>query len=202
MKKTTVKTLFVLFGVSLVFILTCGFSPSVALAAEPINPVSSNEISDRFAQISESYNVGDTLSEEDAAFVWENGLQDEQPVLTRGSASIYETRTAYGTTAILSGTVWHNGTFNYNFGGNVRGRITSGQTPRQMTVTVTCQAFGLVGSSTVLQYSDSVTSTSYGSRTVSMSKSKNYSGVTAVYVINTQLDVTTASGNGFTINAS
>lgn len=35
-----------------------------------------------------------------------------------------------------------------------------------------------------------------------MSKSKNYSGVTAVYVINTQLDVTTASGNGFTINAS
>lgn len=179
-----------------------------ALAPQPVsaredNSLSLEQISAQLIEISTSYQVGDVLSDEDAAFVKAHALSaNDANLQPRGSASVYETRTAYGTSARLSGTVWHNGSFNYNFGGNLTGTITSGATPRSMTVTVFCQSYGIVGSSTVLTYSDSVSQTSQNSRSVSMSKSKNYSGVAALYMINSQLDVTTSSGNGFTINAS
>lgn len=182
------------------------FSLGGALAnvarADSSDELTVEEISARLQQIGKSYEVGEVLSEDDADFVWKYGINPASKPVTRGSTTINEQSTQYGTTATLTGTVWHDGTFNYNFGGNVTGRVISGPTPQSMTVTVSCQSYGLVGSSTVLTYSDNVSQTSYNSTSVSMNKSKNYSGVAAIYVINTQLDVTTASGNGFTINAS
>ena len=99
----------------------------------------------------------------------------------------------------MTGTVWHNGTYNYNYGGNLTGRVTKGGTPQKMEITVRCQAYGLVGKSTILTYDDSVSHASYNSKTVTMNKSQNYSGVSLFYIINTTLDVTCEGGEGFTI---
>ncbi len=43
------------------------------------------------------------------------------------------------------------------------------------------------------------THASYNSKTVTMNKSQNYSGVSLFYIINTTLDVTCEGGEGFTI---
>lgn len=202
MKPRLLKDTLAFIALIAVSLLLLGAPPIEVVHAETASELTAREINERLQQIGESYEVGEALNEEDADFVWEYGvIPDSQPV-TRTSASINEQSTQYGTTATLTGTVWHDGTFNYNFGGNVTGRVISGPTPQSMTVTVSCQSYGLVGSSTVLTYSDNVSQTSYNSTVVNMNKSKNYSGVAAIYVINTQLDVTTASGDGFTINAS
>ncbi len=174
----------------------CVFCPKDALASSIAMPQTQSELMD---YISSKYEVGDALSPEDANLVKQASVAAQNA--SRESKGVNETRTAYGTTALMYGSVWHNGTFNYNFGGNLTGKITAGSTPRSMTLTVRCQSYGLVGGSTVLTYDDSVSQTSSNSKSVSMSKSKNYSGVAAVYIINTSLDVTTANGQGFTVNA-
>lgn len=164
--------------------------------------LTSEEVSARFAEIGEKYDVGGVLSEEDAEFVWAYGSSLADVPAACATATVSETATAYGTTVTLKGTVWHTGTYTYNFGGNLTGTVTSGSTPQEMTITVTCQSYGLVGTSTVVMYSGSVTHTTTGSKTVSMNKSANYTGVALIYSINTTLDVTTSSGYGFTVNAS
>ena len=70
-----------------------------------------------------------------------------------------------------------------------------------MTITVYCMAWGLEGSQLGLAYKDQVSHTVYNSKSIYMNKSKNYTGISAVHSINTSLDVTTASGAGFTVNA-
>lgn len=172
------------------------FCPKTTYASTATTPKDRIELMD---YISSKYEVGDVLTPEDAELVRQASAASQN--VRRDSKSVNETRTAYGTTALMCGNVWHNGTFNYNFGGNLTGKITAGSTPKSMTLTVRCQSYGLVGGSTVLTYDDSVSQTSSNSKSVSMNKSKDYSGVAAIYIINTSLDVTTANGQGFTVNA-
>lgn len=180
--------------------LALGPFSTVARAGEQ-GQLTQEQIRDRFIEIGSEYAPGDKLSDDDAAFVWRYTTHDDGVRVLRTSANVNVSGSGYGTSVSLKGTTWHNGTFNYNFGGNLTGTVTAGPVPKKMTVTVYCQSYGIVGSSTVLLYSDSVSHTSYNSKTVKMNKSKNYSGVAAFYAINAQIDVTTAAGSGFTVNA-
>lgn len=192
-----------------VVLLLTSVVPSTAFALESCPEdmtyqarLTSDDITARFRSIHESYEVGDVLSEDDAEFVHKYAKADNQ-IETRLSGSFNQTGSYYGVTANVAGTVWHNAELTgYNFGGNVTGRILSGATPKNMTVTVTCDSFGMVGGETILTYKDKVSQTSYNSKTVTMNKSKFYTAGIVLYTINTTLDVTTADGAGFNIAVS
>ena len=167
-------------------------------------------ISTEYKRIFQSYEVGDILADEDSEFVKTylikdqllNPLYDVVSGADRTTGDVNETDSQFGTSVSLTGTVWHTGTFNYNFGGRLNGYVTSGPVPKNMTITVSCMAWGLEGTQLGLAYKDQVSHTVYNSKSIYMNKSKNYTGVTAVHSINTSLDVTTASGEGFTVNAN
>lgn len=196
--------LFFIFGILVSYLI-----PVNKVYATENKALTPYEIQYQLEKIGNSYHQGDVLSEEDADFIARyaprvdfSEMLFSSFELTSSQGSIYGSRNVYGVSAEIYGNIWHTGTFNYNFGGNVTGRIISGQTPKKMKLIISCQSYGLVGGSTVLSYSDSVTNEASYSRTISMSKSKNYSGVAAFYVVQATLDVTTSNGNAFTINAN
>lgn len=189
-------------------VLLFSFFPRPAYAAE----LSQSEIAARFEQIANTYSVGEELSEGDALFVRQYGTRPDirslsstgiAPLAVRGSVNINASRTMYGVTATLTGNAWHNGTFVYTWGATLTGRVTSGATPRQMTVSATLQAFGVTSSGGLIPvYTNTLSNTSYNSKVVQMSSSDSYAGVIIVYYVNTQLDVTTASGSAFTVESN
>lgn len=169
----------------------------------------SNHITREYMRLFQSYEVDDILTNEDSEFVRNylikdkllNPLHDTVIGSFRTTGNVNESDSQFGTSVTLTGTVWHTGTFNYNFGGRLNGYVTAGPVPKNMTITVYCMAWGLEGSQLGLAYKDQVSHTVYNSKSIYMNKSKNYTGISAVHSINTSLDVTTASGAGFTVNA-
>ena len=178
--------------------------PHPALAAE----LSQHKIDMRFQQISQTYSPGEELSEQDAAFVRRYATRPEatpNPGTRAGSGSknVNASRTMYGVTAKLSGNVWHSGTFTYQWGATLTGRILSGSTPRSMTASAKVQAYGATTSGGLsLAYTRTLSNTSYNSRTVQMSKSDSYAGLVVAYYVTSQLDVTTSSGSSFTVQSN
>lgn len=178
--------------------------PHLAVAAE----LSPYEIDARFQRIGQTYSPGEELSEQDAAFVKQYAMHSEDathPVnrATNGSTNVNSSRTMYGVSANLSGRVWHSGTFAYQWGATLTGKITSGSTPKRMTVSAKVQAFGATKSSGLsLAYTHTLSNTSYNSRTVQMSKSDSYAGLVVAYYVTSQLDVTTSSGSSFTVQSN
>lgn len=82
-------------------------------------------------------------------------------------------------------------------------QVTSGSTSQEMTLTVSCQVFSLNSEELLsVVYSGKVSHSVTDSKTLNMDKSNNYYEYTLIYVLDTQLDVTTASGDGVTVNAS
>ena len=183
--------------------------PRTAGAAE----LTEQEVAVRFEEIADRYSMGDTLSEEDAAFVRQYArradLREQLPPgyvprrAQNGSANVNTSRTMYGVAATLTGSVWHTGTVAYTWGATLTGRIASGSTPKKMTVSAKVQAYGLASSDSItLAYTKTLSNTTYGKRTVQMSKSDSYSGVILYYYVTYQLDVTTASSSAFTVQSN
>lgn len=189
----------VLIVLTLVLSLCCAFT-TVPAVASSTDTLSDEEIQARFEEIAAIYTVGDVLSEEDAEFMLTYGSTQSG---ARTTATVDETVTKYGTTVTLTGTVWHTGFLSYNYGGDLTAQVTSGSTPQEMTLTISCQAFSLNSEELLsVVYSGEVSHSVTDSKTLNMDKSNNYYGYTLIYVLDTQLDVTTASGDGFTVNAS
>lgn len=210
MKSLRRLQLLVLIVASFFLMLLVPASPAHAEMTDILSHESPSQewVFSEFKRIYNTYEVGDVLTIPDANFVKRYILIDEfyskieEGVPSfRTAGNVNEVDTQYGTRVSLKGNVWHTGTFNYNFGGKLTGSVISGPTPKQMKITVYCTAWGLQGSTLGLAYKDNVSHTVYDSRTIYMNKSKNYTGISAVHSINTSLDVTTASGAGFTVNA-
>ncbi len=170
--------------------------------AENLNPDQAQQsISNRFTEIYERYEPGDIITGDDADFIKAHAEIANAPS-TRAQDKVkafQRTESKYGTEVRFNGKMWHQGTFEYNYGGNLQATLKSGPTPKKMTMSVNCQAYGLVADGYVVTYEGSVTHTANGVKSTSMNKSKNYTGVVALYYVNATLDVTTAGGQGFNI---
>mgnify|MGYP004692059681 CR=1 FL=1 len=176
--------------------------PSTAFASDyPRNDnLSEQLIRDRFSQINSSYAIGEEFTAEDADFVLRYGVTANTPSLL-DSRSFTMSGSGYGTTVNVSGNVYHNGTFSYSYGANAWVNKTYGPTPRSMTLTVHCTSYGVVGSGGIgIIYNDSVSYTGSNTNSFNASPSRTYSGVMTSYIVETWVDVTTSSGNFFTIH--
>ena len=175
------------------------FSFLVPRPASAHTDLNSRQISMRFAQIGNSYEVGDALSDEDAAFVLAYAdKSDVQEVQPRSGTNINKSFTSYGVTANISGNIWHNALTVHEWGGNLTGTITSGLTPKHMRVYARVQAYGVGADGTVsLGYSDVLENESFNSRRVSMNQSSSYGGFYPLSYVTSGLVVTTASGDIF-----
>lgn len=70
-----------------------------------------------------------------------------------------------------------------------------------MTLTVHCTSYGVVGSGGVgIIYNDSVSYTGSYTNSFSASPSRTYSGVMTTYIVEVWVDVTTSTGNFFTVH--
>ncbi|MDO4428925.1 MAG: hypothetical protein Q4B91_05430 [Atopobiaceae bacterium] len=186
---------------ALTALVISAFNPTQAYAEESLSNLSQEQISERFDELYDKYDPGDVVTGEDAKFI-EMYAMDAQSPQTRAqnqTRNFNQTKTQYGTTVRFSGSFWHNGTFEYNYGGNTKATVTSGSTPKSMTMSVNCQSYGVVSGGYVIAYEGSVSHTANNVKSTSMNKSKSYSGIVVVYYVNASLDVTTAGGQGFNI---
>lgn len=189
------KKCFLTFSLTLLVICSL-LAPGAAFAHTSLD---STQINIRFSQIDSTYEIGDALSEEDAAFVLAYASRaDLQKNQTRAGTNINKSFTSYGVTANLSGNIWHNALAAHEWGGNLTGTITSGSTPKHMRVYAHVQAFGVAADGTVsLGYSKTLDNDSYNSKSVRMNQSSSYSGFFPLSYVTSGLEVTTASGDKF-----
>ena len=182
--------------------------PSHAWASEfPENDnLSEKQIADRFREINETYDVGEVFSDSDADFVLRYGNRIGVPEEDSSSSAAPQPRgsfsfsgSGYGTTVSVSGTIYHNGTFNYTYGANATISKTAGGTPQSMTFTVHCTAYGVVGNDGIGKiYDNGVSVTRTNTNSFYASPSRTYSGVMITYVVECWVDVTTSDGHFFT----
>ena len=196
---TTVRVFFValLFATASCFALS-----SLAWASDfPENDnLSSSEISERFHSINATYQVGEEFNDSDADFVLRYGKKPSSIALY-GSDQFNISGSGSGTTVKASGTLYHNGTFQYTYGGNVTITKTAGPTPKKLTLTVHCTSYGVVGSGGVgIIYNDGVSASKSNASTFVASPSRTYTGYMTVYSVEAWVDVTTSSGNFFTVH--
>lgn len=192
---------YLIVGIAAILLVAAAFQPIQCWAATyPENEgLTEQEVQDRFREINSTYDIGEAFNASDAEFVLTYGINPDSPS-TRDSKYFHTSGTGSGTTVQASGTLYHNGTFNYTYGGNITISKSNGPTPRNLKLTVHCTAYGPVGSGGVgIIYNDGVSTSEANSAYFSASPSRTYSGVMTVYSLEAWVDVTTASGNMFTI---
>lgn len=181
--------------------LAIPLTPTEAKAATCLYQGSNNaEIAERMREIGDKYEVGDILDEADAEYVTEHFSFSTQPQ-PRQSWSFTKTGSAYGTSVLVSGDIFNNGSFSYSWGGKLTATKTAGGTPRRMVGNIRCEAYGLMGSDGVLGkiYDQTITSSVSNSNLLSMNQSRTFTGVAAVQYMSAWVDVTTSGGQVFTI---
>lgn len=180
-----------------------GLFPDSAWAASyPENEnLSSEEVADRFALIDSSYEVGEAFSEVDADFVLRYGKKPTNGEVYRASQNFNVSGSGYGTSINATGSLYHNGVApSYSYGGNVNINTTSGPTPKNLKLTIHCTSYGIIGSGGVgIIYNDEVSASRAWSSSFSAAPSRSYSGYMVSYSVYGWVDVTTSSGNFFTV---
>lgn len=180
--------------------------PSIALAGEPSewDYLTEDEIRFRIQIINKSYSVGELLSDEDAAFILRFGTKPNAPQ-TRGQEGRLNIRgSRYGNTISGTGSLYYREDgFWKTYGSDATIRVTAGSTPKSMKLTISCVTYGVLGEGGLVQtYNDSV-SASCSNKSVFYCNPQDRFWATAVtYALSAKLDVTTASGNYFTLLAS
>lgn len=169
--------------------------------ADPIQVYSDEEIAQRFHEINSSYEVGEPFDSEDATFVLTYGKKPDDPV-PYGSHNVSMSGGLYGTNVKVTGSVYHNGTFTYTYGGTLVATKTSGATPKKYVTTIGCIAYGVIGESGIGKiYDGSVSASKQNSNSFTASISKTYNGYMLTYTLEPYVVVTTSSGDVFTIRA-
>ena len=163
--------------------------------------LSSQEITDRFKLIDASYEVGEAFSEVDADFVLRYGMKPVNGDVYRASQNFNVSGSGYGTSINATGSLYHNGVVpSYSYGGNVNINTTYGPTPKNLKLTIHCTSYGIIGSGGVgIIYNDEVSASKSWSSSFSASPSRSYSGYMVSYSVYGWVDVTTSSGNFFTV---
>ena len=199
---TSLPKIAALFAILLLGISIALFAPNLAFASEfPENDgLTEQEVRERFREIRTSYDVGEEFSASDADFVLRYAVDPSKPA-ARGSSAFQKTGSLGGTSATMSGTLYHNGTFSYTYGANATISV-SGPTPKNLVFTVHCTSYGVVGSGGVgIIYDGEVSATKSNSSYFQANPSRTYSGVMTLYSVECVLDVTTSRGSFLTVTA-
>lgn len=166
-------------------------------SAEP-NPLTPEEIAKKLAEIGSKYKMGESLSDEDADFVFRYADTSQATRATPVDRSFEQDVSGYGTTIHVAGRVWHSGTLNYEYGGRIIAQKKSGGTPKKMTLGVEVNAWGAgADGGLFVVHSGSVSHAGSNTSYLSMDKSRAYSGLVVYYSMSPFIDVTTSSGSAF-----
>lgn len=188
-------------------ICACAVSFSMCAALSPLaaavesrsaeEPLTEAQIQQRLDEINSSYEIGEAFSQEDEDFV----LQYATSPRSRASQSFSVTKTYSNTTVSVSGSIYHTGTISYSYGGDIAVKKTKGKTPQKYKVTVSCVAYGVVGSDGVGKiYDGSVSASKSNADTFNANLSEDYAGVMVAYDLSAKVRVTTSTGDVFTIS--
>lgn len=178
--------------------LCVAFSPAAfASSASADEALTEAQIQQRLDEINSSYEIGEAFSQEDEDFVLRYATNPH----SRATQSFSVTKTKYNTTVSVSGSIYHTGTIAYSYGGDIAVNKTKGQTPKKYKVTVSCVAYGIVGSEGVGKiYDGSVSASKSNADTFNANLNEDYGGVMVAYDLSAKVVVTTSSGDVFTIS--
>lgn len=159
---------------------------------------SKEEIASKLIEIGMRYEEGESLSDEDAAFVARYAQSNQRTRATPIDRTFEQDVNGYGTTIHVAGRVWHSGTINYEYGGRMIAQKKSGGTPKKMTLGVEVNAWGAgADGGLFVVHSGSVSHSAGNTTYLSMDKSRAYSGLVVYYSMSPYIDVTTSSGSAF-----
>lgn len=170
--------------------------------------LSEEEIAKRFNEINAKYKPGEEFSKKDAEFVKkyaDNAPSNEEgvkhPQAANKSTSISAVRSKYGTKISIAGKIYHKGTFEYTYGGNLTVKKVGGKTPKKMTAYVECTSYGVVGNGGIgIVYSNKLSASAKKKNSLRFSKHRTYGGVIVLYRVSAYFDIVTSNGSHFTIS--
>ena len=172
-----------------------------AAFADPIIEETGQEVIHRLRAINDRYEVGEPFSAEDAVYVLNYSTKPNDPV-PYDSHNVSMSGGLYGTNVTVTGSVYHNGTFTYTYGGTLVAKKTSGATPKKFVSSIRCTSYGIAGSGGVIKiYDDKVSASKLNSNSFTANLSESYVGYMFSYALDPSVVVTTSSGDVFTIRA-
>ncbi len=179
--------------------------PTLAIASESAEEesLSQEAIRARIQVINEKYSVGELLSDEDASFILKYGSRSGA-LQTRGTEGrLNISGSKYGTSIVGTGSLYYREDgFWKTYGSDATIRATSGGTPKSMKLTISCVTYGVLGEGGVVQtYNDSVSASCSNKSVFSCNPQERFWATAVTYAVSAKLDVTTASGNYFTLLA-
>ena len=177
------------------------FSPvAYALPQNGVETLTEPQIQQRLDEINSSYEVGEAFSADDRDFVLRYA---EKPSMARKSKDFSVTKTSSKTTVTASGTIYHNGTVAYSYGGRITAKKTKGKTPKKYLITVSCVAYGVVGNDGIGKiYDDSKSVAKRDADSFVADINSDYAGVMVAYCVSANVGVTTSTGDYFDISSS
>lgn len=197
--KSLYKLLTGIFGVIVISLL---FSVSLVSASE--TELTENEITQRFLEIDQNYDIGEELNSEDEAFVKKysekQDKSNENLIQPMASTNFFNTGSRSGYTGAISGYLssdhgWANNSFSANVTAQQYG--SSGNVTKNH-IFITHTAFGIVGSGGVGKvYSNTVSDEGSGNSN-NYSVSRNYTASVAYSTTRAYVDFT-ISGTDFTV---
>ncbi|MDO4854388.1 MAG: hypothetical protein Q4A43_03090 [Coriobacteriia bacterium] len=167
-------------------------------------------IKSKLSEIGDKYSEGDILSDEDAAYVRahvpEVGDSTEsqlEPAALNQSGKFSKTKKKFGTTVHVSGSIFskYEGLpTEHSYGGTIAVKKTAGKTPRKIKTTITCRAYGLMGTKLLVMYNGSVSASKKNADSLKAQLKKTYTGVVAYCMVEASVSVTTSNGDVFTVS--
>lgn len=186
---------------ALASVLFVGILGSGLAYADPVAEMTDQEILQHLRSINDKYDVGEPFEAEDATFVLNHATNPNDPV-PYGTHNVNMSGGLYGTNVTVTGSVYHNGTVTYTYGGTLVAKKTSGSTPKKYVTSIRCTSYGIAGSGGVIKiYDDKVTATKLNSNSFTANLSESYVGYMFSYALDPSVVVTTPSGDVFTVRA-
>lgn len=169
---------------------------------EATEAVSEKAVQERLDLINSKYEVGELFNDEDEAFVKTYASQVNAVASAAADTSSFEkTVSKYGTTVKAKGTIFHKGFGSYTYGGDVSVKKIKGKTPKKYKVTISCTAYGVIGSQGVgIIYNGSTSASKKNSDTFKTSLSEGYIGAQVAWSVSCKVRVRTAAGDVFVIS--
>ena len=174
-----------------------------ATAGEVVAPLSKSQIREHLREINEKYEVGEEFSAVDAEFVKTYAASNSQSnIMLADESSFNKTKTLAKTTVRAKGSIYHNGTISYSYGGTVKVAKVSGKTPQKIKVIIHCTSYGAVGTGGVGKICDKkISASKENADSFTANLRDSYAGLSVAHDIDCSVKVRTATGGLLTISA-
>lgn len=166
-------------------------------------PLTKSQIKQHLREINEKYEVGEEFSAEDAEFVKTYASSNSQSdIMLADESSFNKTKTLAKTTVRAKGSIYHNGTISYSYGGTVKVTKISGKTPQKIKVIIHCTSYGAVGTGGVGKiYDKKISASKENADSFTANLRDSYAGLSVAHDIDCSVKVRTAAGDLLTISA-